>query len=335
MHPCLANHLYELFNELAGDLSRDMAQAKEPVSMKSSDVCNSSPGSLRIDSVGSESAEQTEGHAGRTLAAEELEKLSGDQTLVSQFKQQKLEKEAQKNWDLFYKRNTTKFFKDRHWTTREFEELKACRTFEAQKLVLLEAGCGVGNCMFPLLAEDDNIFVYACDFSPRAVEFVKENPLCCAERCKAFQCDLTSDDLQANIPRDSVDVVTLIFVLSAIHPDKMHLVLENIYRVLKPGGIVLFRDYGLHDHAMLRFKSGSKLGENYYVRQDGTRAFFFTRELLAELFCEAGFRSSLNEFVLRETVNRKESLCVPRVFLQSKFRKPDQTSHSPLTAPYP
>lgn len=45
--------------------------------------------------------------------------------------------------------------------------------FESQKLVLLEAGCGVGNCIFPLLQEDRNIFVYACDFSPRAVDFVK------------------------------------------------------------------------------------------------------------------------------------------------------------------
>lgn len=45
--------------------------------------------------------------------------------------------------------------------------------FESQRLVLLEAGCGVGNCIFPLLQEDLNIFVYACDFSPRAVDFVK------------------------------------------------------------------------------------------------------------------------------------------------------------------
>lgn len=45
--------------------------------------------------------------------------------------------------------------------------------FESQRLVLLEAGCGVGNCIFPLLQEDRNIFVYACDFSPRAVDFVK------------------------------------------------------------------------------------------------------------------------------------------------------------------
>lgn len=44
---------------------------------------------------------------------------------------------------------------------------------ESQRLVLLEAGCGVGNCIFPLLEDGLDVFVYACDFSPRAVEFVK------------------------------------------------------------------------------------------------------------------------------------------------------------------
>ncbi|XP_072535001.1 tRNA N(3)-methylcytidine methyltransferase METTL6 [Salminus brasiliensis] len=257
----------------------------------------------------------------RALSEEEREKLRSERVLVSDFKQQKFELEAQKNWDLFYKRNSTNFFKDRHWTTREFEELKACREFETQKLVMLEAGCGVGNCIFPLLEEDLNIFIYACDFSPRAVQFVKQNSLYCPERCLAFQCDLTKDDLRDTIPEQSLDVATLIFVLSAIHPDKMQQALENLYKALKPGGIVLFRDYGLYDHAMLRFKSGSKLGDNFYVRQDGTRSFFFSREHLASLFHQAGFQSLVNEYVLRETVNKKEGLCVPRVFLQSKFRK--------------
>ena len=59
----------------------------------------------------------------RELSIEEKYKLDKDIQLVTEFKQNKLEKEAQKNWDLFYKRNTTKFFKDRHWTTREFEDL--------------------------------------------------------------------------------------------------------------------------------------------------------------------------------------------------------------------
>uniref|UniRef100_A0A8D0DLN4 tRNA N(3)-cytidine methyltransferase n=1 Tax=Salvator merianae TaxID=96440 RepID=A0A8D0DLN4_SALMN len=261
-------------------------------------------------------------HNAQILSPKEDKKMAKNQTLVSDFKQKKLEIEAQKNWDLFYKRNSTNFFKDRHWTTREFEELKGCREFKDQKLTILEAGCGVGNCLFPLLEEDLHIFAYACDFSPRAVEYVKQNPLYDAQRCKAFQCDLTKDDLLENIPSDSVDAVMLIFVLSAVHPKKMHLVLRNIYKVLKPGKCVLFRDYGIHDHAMLRFKSTSKLGENFYVRQDGTRSYFFTNDFLAELFTSVGYETVVNEYVLRETVNKKEGLSVPRVFLQSKFRKP-------------
>ncbi|XP_063342716.1 tRNA N(3)-methylcytidine methyltransferase METTL6 isoform X2 [Pelmatolapia mariae] len=264
-------------------------------------------GDINCTDPGKEEESKDQAKTARILTLEEQERLNGERALVSDFKQMKLEKEAQKNWDLFYKRNTTNFFKDRHWTTREFEELKACREFESQKLVLLEAGCGVGNCIFPLLEDDLNIFVYACDFSPRAVEFVR--------------CDLTKDDLMENVPESSVDVITLIFVLSAVHPDKMKLVLENISRVLKPGGFVLFRDYGLYDHAMLRFKPGNKLGENFYVRQDGTRSYFFSKEILAELFEKTGFKCVANDYVLRETVNKKEGLCVPRVFLQSKFMK--------------
>ena len=47
-------------------------------------------------------------------------------------------------------------------------------------------------------------------------------------------------------------------------------------QVLKPGGLLLFRDYGLYDHAMLRFGKGHKISEHFYVRQDGTRAFYFS-----------------------------------------------------------
>lgn len=39
---------------------------------------------------------------------------------------------------------------------------------------------------------------------------------------------------------------------------------------------MLFRDYGLYDHAMLRFSKGHKISEHFYVRQDGTRAYYFT-----------------------------------------------------------
>lgn len=70
---------------------------------------------------------------------------------------------------------------------------------------------------------------------------------------------------------EPVDVVSLIFVLSAIHPDKFLPALFSVASVLHPGGALIFRDYGLYDMAQLRFGRGNKISENFYVRQDGTR----------------------------------------------------------------
>lgn len=59
----------------------------------------------------------------RQLTEEERNRLKDDSVCISAFRKNKLEKDAQRNWDLFYKRNSTNFFKDRHWTCREFQEL--------------------------------------------------------------------------------------------------------------------------------------------------------------------------------------------------------------------
>lgn len=48
----------------------------------------------------------------------------------------------------------------------------------------------------------------------------------------AFHCDLTEDSLKSHLSKCNVDIVTLVFVLSAIHPDKMLAVLQNIIQVI-------------------------------------------------------------------------------------------------------
>lgn len=117
-------------------------------------------------------------HVAKCLTSLEIEKLDAQNSrMISEFRANQLEKDAKKYWDLFYKRNETRFFKDRHWTTREFQELLSLDDSKMQ--ILLEVGCGVGNFIYPLI-EDGITFrkVFACDLSPRAVEFVKVNFKC-------------------------------------------------------------------------------------------------------------------------------------------------------------
>jgi methyltransferase-like protein 6 len=124
----------------------------------------------------------------------------------------------------------------------------------------------------------------------------------------------------SHISSAHVDYVTLIFVLSSIHPDKMVSVLRNISRCLKPGGWLLFRDYVVGDYAETRFKETNKLQEHFYVRQDGTRAYFFTENEWKRLASEAHLDVIECDIIKRRTVNIKENITIDRCFLQGTCR---------------
>ena len=53
------------------------------------------------------------------------------------------------------------------------------------------------------------------------------------------------------------------------------------------------------------------------------RSFSFL-EFMSHLVGKAGYSVASNEYVLRETSNKKDNISVPRVFLQGKYRKPDK-----------
>ena len=213
-----------------------------------------------------------------------------------------------------------------------YQEIVQCDTdmtvarfpgYEAKRRIL-EVGCGVGNTVFPILQtnNDSDLMVYCCDFSSTAVNLVRENVDYDQNRCHAFVCDIADENSAIPFPDGSLDIIILIFVLSAIHPDKMQSVMNRLGRFLKPGGTILFRDYGRYDMAQLRFKKGRCLSENFYVRGDGTRVYFFTQEELREMMVKAGLVEKQNLIDRRLQVNRGRQLKMYRVWIQCKYQKP-------------
>jgi methyltransferase-like protein 6 len=230
----------------------------------------------------------------------------------------KLEANAARYWDAFYRVNADRFFKLRHWFAAEFGSALAAAA------AVLEVGCGTGASVFPLLELNPRATIYACDFAPTAVAHVLSHPQHAASgRVVARVADLTRDPLTAWVPAAGVDACTMIFVLSALSPATMPAALANVAATLRPGaGRVLFRDYAAGDLAQARLAAAGRrqrIGEAFYARGDGTRAFYFTRAGAQALFEAAGFRCEVLEVLEREGENRRRGVRMERRFLQGVF----------------
>ena len=224
-----------------------------------------------------------------------------------------------KNWNLFYKRNEDRFFRDRHWIPQEFPELLD----DSRPLKLFEVGCGVGNFSFPLSGCNKKMKVIGCDISSRAIEIFKEHDLYGTGRFDVFVADIIKDDLAGMIGEESVDFATCIFVLSALPPETLPQVIRNVWRTIKPEGTWLIRDYSSSDPAQHRFDPlHSQLSTRLFVRQDGTLAHYFNPQEILDLMTREGL------FVVKEckevksrTSNVKMGLDLERSFLQLKLTK--------------
>ncbi|NXP00484.1 METL2 protein, partial [Certhia brachydactyla] len=236
-----------------------------------------------------------------------------------------------------YNKNQVKALTDNPQGKNCGEELGKVESFPGCDATyrILEVGCGAGNSVFPILkilCNTPGTFLYCCDFASGAVELVKSHSSYNSAWCSAFVHDVCDDALPYPFPDEILDVILLVFVLSTIHPDRMQGVVNRLAKLLKPGGMLLFRDYGRYDTAQLRFKKGHCLSENFYVRGDGTRVYFFTKDEVWNMFNLAGLTEVQNLVDRRLQVNRKKKVKMQRVWIQSKFQKPLLSLHNPEEA---
>jgi len=242
-----------------------------------------------------------------------------------------VEKNAQKNWNLFYGVHEDRFFKDRRWIFSEFPEILDCLKTDSKPCNILEVGCGVGNAVVEIINrnQNQNLHLFCCDIADSAIETLKGRDFYRQNQHKmtAFQMDIckafeSADCASFPIEPQSLDFVMLVFALSAMKPELMARTVENLAKFLKPGGMFLLRDYARYDMTQLRFKPKSYLSDNYYVRNDGTTSFFFTKQTLDDLFMST---RCLERIELKNDnrllVNRLKSLKMCRCWIQAKYKK--------------
>jgi len=94
------------------------------------------------------------------------------------------------------------------------------------------------------------------------------------DRMHVKVCDLVKDE----IPYQKVgDLNSMIFVLSAIAPEKHLEVMVKCAESMKEGSFLFFRDYGRYDFGQLNLasKGNRKLKDNFYRKNDGVCVYYF------------------------------------------------------------
>lgn len=194
---------------------------------------------------------------------------------------------------------------------------------------LLEAGCGVGNTLFPLVRSNPCLKAFGFDCSPAAIDIIHRHTLTVQGRVVAAVGDLTSGELPIELAEcaGKCDAATLMFVLSAISPDKFGAAIDAAAAGLAEGGVLLIRDYAEGDGAQHRLRTAPRPKQlddagRFFVRQDGTRAYYFAPGELPALVqgrgCFETLRCDVRE---RTTVNKAKGLSIARKFVQATFRK--------------
>lgn len=273
-------------------------------------------------------------------------------------------------------------------TAVPISHMDANQDSNSDRFTVIEIGCGVGNTVLPLLelhpwitiqsssslstsssssisprTKTDKILlhVWGLDFSSIAIDLLKQDKRFLQAnqnhnhppRAHAAVWDITK-----HYPKEidhrlhqAGDISMLLFCFSAIAPSKMVQAAKHVADTLKPGGVLIFRDYGRYDEAQMKLGTSRKkrLGDNYYVKHDKTRVYYFELDDLRQLFgtndddggghgdgddddtttnttdtntVGAGLEILELKYIQRLYTNRSNGDVRRRVWVQGRFRKP-------------
>ena len=246
--------------------------------------------------------------------------------IPSSKRKEQYEKDAGKNWDRFYQSHQTNFFNDRHYLQKDFpNEFGQDEQTRDDKKCLMEIGCGVGNNILPLLDRYRSWEMWGYDISSVAVQLMQNEPrfVAAKDRVHAGVWDIASTAPPTPVV-GVADITTLVFCLSAIAPDKMQQAAIHVATTLKQGGTLVFRDYGRYDAAQMKLGTSrsKQISDNFYVKSDGTRCYYFTTDDLHRLFVEnAGMKVLELRYLRRVYQNRAQNQQRRRVWVQARFEK--------------
>jgi len=292
--------------------------------------------------------EERMGDARSTLAQNEALCDVASSSAKGSYLVRQYEENAGKNWDAFYSRHQTNFFKDRHYLHKTFPEEFGPLYRDSSKdeaiasdhdFTVMEIGCGVGNTVLPLLergeeavvsGERRRINVWGLDFASVAIDLLRKDERFVGAsangRAHAGVWDITLPPPPEYGIEKISDVSILLFCLSAISPEKMAEAARYAASTLKPGGMLVFRDYGRYDEAQMKLGTSrcKRLGDNFYAKSDGTRCYYFELDDLRRIFGEEGAGLEVVElkYLRRVYGNRSEDAERRRVWVQARFRRP-------------
>lgn len=282
-------------------------------------------------------------------------------------------KEAAARWDAFYLTKAS-LYKDRHLLRSQLVDavspnvaadtsihvpplnFQPDSNLYIQDILLVEAGCGAGAAVYPLLRANPRLHAIAFDLSSKAIQALQRSPEYSSRRVTAFVADISQSDsyLPAiySVRPCGAHFVTAVWTLSALPNGARVRAAHGLASALGPGGTLYIRDYAHGDLREHRFlAAGRRVQQNVdcdvlsccdqddkiseadnasrlFLRGDGTYAYFFTVEEIQALFTQQGLSCISCAYEERVVHNRKLGTSMCRRWVVARFQKPAKLDSS-------